>query len=54
MQYPPGVERVFTCLARSSLSIFWQLACSLKKDLLRRKRHFFAAQPAKKRTPLCE
>jgi hypothetical protein len=25
-----------------------------KKDLLRRKRHFFAAQPAKKWRPLCE
>jgi len=32
----------------------WRLACSLKKNLLRRKRHFFAAQPTKKRSPLCE
>ena len=47
-----GVERAFTCLARSSWSMFGRLACSLKKDLLRRKRHFFAAQPTKRRRRL--
>jgi hypothetical protein len=29
------------------LSNGWRLACSLKKNLLRRKRHFFAASPRK-------
>src|ERR1700747_3657749 len=47
-----GKEMLVRIVARSSLSMFGWHACSLKKDLLRRKRHFFAAQPTKKRSPL--